>query len=477
LLERERALQQKINEEELKRVRAPRNNSNQDQVKAIEKTLRDLFRDYNAVQSEIQARSPRYAALVQPESFTLEQIQQQVLDEKTMLLEYALGPERSYLWVVTQSELKSFELPKREVIEAAARRVYDLMTVSHKTEASRSAESALVELSRMILSPAADLLKKERVVIVADGALEYIPFGALPVISTTVPTPRMSTRAFDSYEPLIVQHEVVNLPSASVLAVLRREERKREYTSELAVLADAVFQSDDTRFKQVDGSSAHVSPMRANNDPIRETNDLLRSAGEVGTLKFSRLPFSRREADAIVARVGKARSLKALDFAASRETVFDSKLGQYRILHFATHGLLNSKHPSLSGIVLSLYDKEGRQVDGFLRAHEIYNLNLNAELVVLSACRSALGKEIRGEGLVGLTRGFMYAGTPSVVASLWDVRDEATAELMSRFYERMFEKRMRPAAALRAAQVSMLKEKRWVQPYYWAAFTLQGEWR
>jgi CHAT domain-containing protein len=287
----------------------------------------------------------------------------------------------------------------------------------------------------------------------------------------------MSTRAFDSYEPLIVHHEVVNLPSASVLAVLRREERKREYTSELAVLADAVFQSDDTRFKQVDGSSAHVSPMRANNDPIRETNDLLRSAGEVGTLKFSRLPFSRREADAIVARVGKARSLKALDFAASRETVFDSKLGQYRILHFATHGLLNSKHPSLSGIVLSLYDKEGRQVDGFLRAHEIYNLNLNAELVVLSACRSALGKEIRGEGLVGLTRGFMYAGTPSVVASLWDVRDEATAELMSRFYERMFEKRMRPAAALRAAQVSMLKEKRWVQPYYWAAFTLQGEWR
>jgi CHAT domain-containing protein len=137
---------------------------------------------------------------------------------------------------------------------------------------------------------------------------------------------------------------------------------------------------------------------------------------------------------------------------------------------------LNSQHPKLSGIVLSLYDEQGRPIDGFVRAHEIYNLKLNAELVVLSACRTALGREIKGEGLVGLTRGFMYAGTPSVVASLWDVRDEATSELMSRFYERMFKDRMRPAAALRAAQVSMWREKRWAAPYYWAAFILQGEW-
>ncbi|HEX6047098.1 MAG TPA: CHAT domain-containing protein, partial [Pyrinomonadaceae bacterium] len=149
----------------------------------------------------------------------------------------------------------------------------------------------------------------------------------------------------------------------------------------------------------------------------------------------------------------------------------------YRIVHFATHGLLNSQHPALSGIVLSLYDEQGRPVDGFLRAHEIYNLQLNADLVVLSACRTALGREIKGEGLVGLTRGFMYAGTPAVVASLWDVRDQATAELMSRFYEGMFKEGKRPAAALRAAQLSLSKEKRWSAPYYWAGFVLQGEWR
>jgi CHAT domain-containing protein len=203
----------------------------------------------------------------------------------------------------------------------------------------------------------------------------------------------------------------------------------------------------------------------------------MRSAGEVGVVNFPRLPFSRREADAIVAKAGQPRTLKALDFTASRETVFKSKLDQYRIIHFATHGLLNSQHPSLSGIVLSLYDEQGRPIDGFVRAHEIYNLKLNAELVVLSACRTALGSEIRGEGLVSLTRGFMYAGTPSVVASVWDVRDEATSELMSRFYERMFKGGKRPAAALREAQVSLWKEKRWAAPYYWAGFVLQGEWK
>ena len=449
LLERERALQQQINDEELRRVRIQRGKHTQQDLEEIEKRVGQLLADYTAVQSEIRVRSPRYAALTRPVPLTLRDIQQQILDDRTMLLEYALGAEKSYLWVVTQSELKSFVLPKRTVIEAAARRVYDLLLVSNKTQARRPAELALAELGRMILGPAASLLKKERVVIVADGALDYVPFTALSIDS--------------SYEPLIARHEVVSLPSASVLDALRREKRQRAPEA-LAVLADAVFQSDDARFK------AHASPGA-------DQRDLMRSAADTGVVNFPRLPFSRREAEAIVAKAGEPRSLKALDFTASRETVFNTKLDQYRIIHFATHALLNSQHPALSGIVLSLYDEQGRPIDGFVRAHEIYNLKLNADLVVLSACRTALGSEIKGEGLVGLTRGFMYAGTPSVVASLWDVRDEATAELMSRFYEKMFKDRMKPAAALRAAQVSMWKERRWSTPYYWAGFILQGEWR
>lgn len=153
------------------------------------------------------------------------------------------------------------------------------------------------------------------------------------------------------------------------------------------------------------------------------------------------------------------------------------QLGQYRIIHFATHGLLNSQHPELSGVVLSLVDERGQPQDGFLRSHEVYNLKLNADLVVLSGCQTALGKNVKGEGLIGLTRGFMYAGAPRVVASLWRVPDKPTAELMKRFYKGMLAEGLRPAAALRAAQIEMWKEKRWSAPYYWAAFVFQGEWK
>jgi CHAT domain-containing protein len=202
---------------------------------------------------------------------------------------------------------------------------------------------------------------------------------------------------------------------------------------------------------------------------------------EVGVLgdrgSIPRLPFSRQEADAILAVAPATASMKALGFTASRTTATSPELQQYRIVHFATHGLLNTEHPELSGLVLSLVDEQGRPQDGFLRLHDLYNLKLPADLVVLSACQTALGKEIKGEGLVGLTRGFMYAGAPRVVASLWRVSDSATAALMTHFYQGVLKQGMRPAAALRAAQLAMLKNKRWQAPYYWAPFVLQGEWR
>ena len=152
-------------------------------------------------------------------------------------------------------------------------------------------------------------------------------------------------------------------------------------------------------------------------------------------------------------------------------------LRRHRILHFATHGTLNTEHPELSGLVFSLVDRSGKPIDGFLRLHEIYNLDLDADLVVLSACRTALGKEIHGEGLIGLTRGFMYAGASRVVSSVWNIDDRASALLMSRFYTAMFTKKLAPAAALRDAQLSMLREPRWANPHYWAAFGLQGDWK
>jgi CHAT domain-containing protein len=167
---------------------------------------------------------------------------------------------------------------------------------------------------------------------------------------------------------------------------------------------------------------------------------------------------------------------QALNFDANSASVNDTDLSQYRVIHFATHGFVDYQHPELSGLVLSMVDEKGNPQDGFLRMHDIYNLKLPVDLVVLSACNTGLGKEVKGEGLIGLTRGFMYAGARGVVASLWKVDDDATAELMKQFYSGMFQKGLTPAAALREAQLALRSHKRWESPYYWAAFVMQGEY-
>jgi CHAT domain-containing protein len=244
-----------------------------------------------------------------------------------------------------------------------------------------------------------------------------------------------------------------------VLAVLRQETAGRKPAGKaLAVLADPVFHADDARIA-----------------PPGQT--AVRSGSDPGMQDFARLRFSRTEAEEITRLAGSGATLKALDFDASRETAMKAELGEYRIVHFATHSLLNNEHPELSGVVLSLVDRSGRPQNGFLRLYDIYNLRLGAELVVLSACRTALGEEVKGEGLIGLTRGFLYAGAPRVLATLWEIDDRTTAEAIKRFYEGMLGRGERPAEALRAAQLALWRTKGWDAPYYWAAFTLEGEWR
>jgi CHAT domain-containing protein len=287
--------------------------------------------------------------------------------------------------------------------------------------------------------------------------------------------------------PLVVEHEIAMIPSASTLAVLRQELNGREVAPKtVAVLADPVFNKRDERLAgysktETRRAAGNRSPARSGDadarDPISKKLFRLADGAPGDDLAIPRLPGSRREAEAIMALVPEAQRRTAFDFDASRATATSAELGAYRYLHIATHGLFNSEHPELSGLVLSLVDREGNRQPGILRAQDIYNLKLPVELVVLSACRTALGKESGGEGVIGLTRGFFYAGARRVIASLWMVNDKATAELMGRFYRELLgEKRSSPAAALRAAQVSMWKEQRWRAPYYWAAFTLQGEW-
>jgi CHAT domain-containing protein len=422
----------------------------------------------------------------------VQEIQAKVLDTDTLLLEYALGNEKSYLWAVTPTSITSYELPKRAEIEGAARQFYALLTSRRQGEGSsvpdkRELGSALrqqadekytavaADLSRMLLEPVTGQLGQKRLLIVSDGALQYIPFGALPAPSASSAKPGVA-------QVLVVGHEIVNLPSASTLAVLRSEMRDhRSPTKALAVLADPVFESTDERIKKRTAQSASNNTSPGVDKGRGLGLVLVKTAKESGvagdTLRIPRLPGTRREAEQIARLVPASQRKQAFDFAANRQAAIDPELSQYRYIHFATHGFLNSQHPELSGLMFTMFDEEGRAQNGFLRTHEVFNLNLSADVVVLSACQTGLGKEIRGEGLVGLTRGFMYAGSPRVVVSLWSISDDATAELMTRFYQGMLKDGLRPAAALRAAQTSLMKEKKWEAPFYWAAFSLQGEWR
>jgi CHAT domain-containing protein len=314
--------------------------------------------------------------------------------------------------------------------------------------------------------------------IVSDGALQYIPFAALPnptTVQGSVP------------RPLVVNHEIVSLPSASTLSVLRREVAGRKPAPKaVAVTADPVYNRNDERIKGEElqsnrrGMNRPTAPRTRGELPFELERSARESGLRGGAIEFTRLKGTGYEARQILSLVPESQSKQSFGFNADMAAVTAPDLSQYRYVHFATHGLLNSTHPELSGLVLTLFDREGNPRDGFLRANQIFNLKLPAELVVLSACQTGLGKEVKGEGLVSLTRGFMYAGAPRVVVSLWSVPDAATAELMARFYRKMLKEGLRPAAALRAAQVSIIEDsqkKDWVMPYYWAAFTLQGEWR
>lgn len=455
LLTQERQLQQKLDALETQKIELLSQKNAKSELQALETQIAALLEQYQQIQTQIRANSPRYAALTQPQPLSLQQIQQQILDDDTILLEYSLGEKRSYLWAVTNKNIFSYELPKRADIEIAIQKFRQDITSPY-----RKNSPSINKLSQLILAPAAQHLGQKRLVIVSDGALQYVPFAAL-----TSPNSQPSSQ----YEPLLLKHEIITLPSASTLAILRQEQTGRKPAPKaLAVLADPIFRNDDERLQ----TKSPRQSLLANN---LDTLALNKSVSD-SEINFERLRFTRQEAEAILALVPHHKGKSALDFSASRETAISQELSQYRIIHFATHGILNSKHPELSGVVLSLFDRQGMPQNGFLRLHDIFNLNLKADLVVLSACQTGLGQEIKGEGVVGLTRGFMYAGSPRVVVSLWSVEDQATSELMQTFYQQMLQAKLKPAAALRNAQIKIWHQRKYAAPYYWAAFTLQGEW-
>jgi CHAT domain-containing protein/Tfp pilus assembly protein PilF len=503
LVERERRLLEEVAQQADRIAEMNARQNAGERVAAARKELEELKAEYDRVQFEIRSTLPNYAGLTRPVPLTLSEMQRQLVDGDTLLLQYSLGNPHSYLWVVSDTSLTSFELPNRIEIDKVARRVHELASKRrvgrHLVEDEAEFRRQAAKLSEMILQPAASLLGKKRLVIVPLGTLQYVPFAALPfpvavtdASQPTVAPVRRKRHLAPQSRSLIGESEIVVLPSTSTLAAMRREIVGRGVaTKTIAVLADPVFDKDDPRVAAaVAAKREPVVELRVQNVRSAESTEALpdpqiseiysaTSAFDVGSDRktITRLPFSRREAEAILATTRPGEGLRALDFKANRTVATGPDLGQYRIIHFATHGLINAERPELTGIVLSLVDERGEPQNGFLRLDDIYNMRLSADLVVLSACQTALGKEIEGEGLIGLARGFMYAGASRIVASLWKVDDVATAELMKRFYHGMLKGRLRPAAALRAAQVSMMNTERWRSPYYWAGFTLQGEWR
>jgi len=367
-----------------------------------------------------------------------------------VLVQYAIGKDRSYLWIVSNQEFTSYTLPgKAEIREAAKSFQSALSTSGSPTDDVKRSGDALLPL---ILPELPQWAAGKRLLIVGDGILQQIPFAALPL-------PNQS-----EYVPLLTQHEILSQPSASAIAILRQQLKGRTPAPKaIAILADPVYRPDDPR---VTGQAPTASL------PI-EIQTTLRN---LDLQAIKPLANTRIEAEKILSLFPQGDSTAVYDFDANYTWLTNPNLSQYRIVHLATHGFVNPVNPQLSGIVLSLVNRKGQYLDdGFLRLHDIFNLNLPAELVVLSACQTGLGEEVSGEGLVGLTRGLMYAGTKRIAVSLWNVNDAATAQLMNRFYQKMLQDGLSPAAALRATQLEAWQAKQ--LPYLWAAFSVQGEWQ
>jgi CHAT domain-containing protein len=384
----------------------------------------------------------------------------------TIVLEYHLGEERSYLWRIERGQIASFRLPGRKTIGDAVEKWRDLTSGRQRRpgesfpayrariEASdRELPAQAAKLSCMLL-PGLPFEKETRLTVVADGSLQSLPFAALPSGGCRAP----------GGPPLIALHEIANASSLRILSASVGREHAVSGEKDVAVLADPVFSAHDSRLSGI--SKAPASP-----DTAVSLKLALRDVGFSSELP--RLYGTREEADAIFA-LSPGSVLRKVDFSANLQTALSAELSNYRIWHFATHGLLDQSSPDLSGLVFSLVDEKGRAVPGFLKIQDIFDLSIDPDLVVLSACSSGLGEQVAGEGAVGLSYAFLHAGAKQVVSTLWNVDDDASSELMKEFYRGLLKDRLPVAGALRKAQVALLSRNFKSQPFYWAGLLLMS---
>jgi CHAT domain-containing protein len=462
----------------------------------LDAELEKLQAEYEEIENQIRTASPRYATLTANKPLTLAEVQQNVLDDQTVLVEYALQPEDSYLFAVTKSEVNLFKLPGRTNVERLAMDLRAQLIPSKLqrrivgidvAEANRGLGIAAAApedvapfvaasnaLYKVVLEPAAGMIGEKRLMVVADGALNYIPFEVL--------VKSADTGDFSSLGYLVKTNEVVYAPSASVVAAIKQQ-RTKSTSRAMLIIADPVFNSNDARAKKTTGTPASDAEVRglgiqgALADVAGSSAPAKPDAAMEG-LPLARLTGTRTEAEQI-SRLAKTAGGQAdvwLDLDANEDNLGTRDITKYRVIHVATHGLLNAERPQFTGVVLSLVGNKTH--DGFVRTDEVFNLRLGSPLVMLSACETGLGKEKRGEGVMGLTRAFMYAGAPTVGVSLWSVADKSTADLMTDFYRRLLSTgdATTSSSALRGAQLAMITGKKYSAPFYWAPFVLVGDW-
>ncbi|MEP6568301.1 MAG: CHAT domain-containing tetratricopeptide repeat protein [Acidobacteriota bacterium] len=469
----------------------------------LESDLEKLLSEFEEIENQIRTANPRYANLTAGKPLSLTEVQSSVLDDQTVLLEYSLGRDSSYLWAVSKAGVSLYKLPARPALDKLAtdlraqlipsklqRRIVgiDVMAESQRglgvsatpfAEDAASFVSASSALYKAAVEPAASVLGAKRLLIVPDGALNYVPFEAL--------VKSAASGNYSSLPYLITSNEVIYAPSASVVGAIRQQTNNTAGRSML-ILADPVFNSNDTRAKgagspTTGGDTRGMGIQGALIDVTGQDASALAAGAKMQGLPLARLAGTRTEAEQIVklARASGTQADMWLDLDASEGNIETRDVTKYRVLHIATHGLLNAERPQFTGLVLSLVGNKSE--DGFLRTDEVFNLRLGSPLVMLSACETGLGKEKRGEGVMGLTRAFMYAGAPTVGVSLWSVADKSTAELMTDFYKRLLgssatsSNGVAASAAMREAQLAMISNKKYSAPFYWAPFVLVGDWR
>ncbi len=461
----------------------------------LDAELEKLQAEYEEIENQIRTASPRYATLTANKPLSLAEVQQNVLDDQTVLVEYALQTDESYLFAVSKGAVNLYKLPSRANIEKLAtdlraqlipaklqRRIVGIDVVeanrglgiaSAAPEDAAPFVAASNALYKAVLEPAAAMVGEKRLLVVADGALNYIPFEVL--LKTA------DAGDFSSLGYLVKTNEVIYAPSASVVAAIKQQ-RTKSTSKAMLIIADPVFNSNDARAKKGATPPANDAEVRglgiqASLTDVAGTTPPAVPGAAMEGLPLARLNGTRVEADQIskLAKTAGGQADVWLDLDANEDNIATRDVSKYRIIHVATHGLLNAERPQFTGVVLSLVGNKTN--DGFVRTDEVFNLRLGSPLVMLSACETGLGKEKRGEGVMGLTRAFMYAGAPTVGVSLWSVADKSTADLMTDFYKRLLTADTTTSSgALRGAQLAMIAGKKYSAPFFWAPFVLVGDW-